>query len=90
MNKKKKDRRSALPRIWHYRVFKIIKGPEEYFCIKEYYPRAHRGAAVWTSNSCAPFGKTKKELIRDLGMMLQDARKYSIKIEKYKHEGRRK
>ena len=85
--KRRVPRKSGLSGIWHYRIFKVIDDKETYFCIKEFYPECGarikgRSGDGWTLNPCSPFGETKKMLIQDLEMMLQDARKYPVKVEK--------
>lgn len=59
--------------MWHYRASKRkIPGTNEIcYGVIEYYQKCG-----WSENYEKPFGATKKELIRDLEMMLEDVKKY--------------
>jgi len=59
---------------WHYRVRKRMVNGEKLFDIVEMYTKP-RG---WTKDGMKPVGNSKKEIIRDLEMMLGDAKKYSV------------
>jgi hypothetical protein len=63
---------------WHYRIRKRTDKGQDWYDIVEYYERP-KG---WTKDSIAPGGETQEGVIECLEMMLADAKKYDILIEK--------
>jgi len=59
---------------WHYQIRKRVIDKEEVFDIVERYSNPD----VWTVEGMKPVGDTKEEIIRDLEMMLADAKKYPV------------
>ena len=68
---------------WHYISTKITrKDGSVYWCVKEYYPKDDRLGAGWSEKPEIPYGESKKGLIRDLEMMLEDCKKHKTLEEK--------
>ena len=66
---------------WHYRVRKKVwKGTPLYDLVEYYNDGPFKGS--WTENGIAPGGETCAELIAELEMMLKDAKRYKILVEK--------
>jgi hypothetical protein len=62
---------------WHYRIRRRVIGEEKIFDIVEIYT-----TAGYTINGITPMGNTKKELFKELEMMLADAKKYPVLYDK--------
>lgn len=61
--------------MWHYRPCKKIdKFGRPYYVVVEVYKNIC-GKRLWTEGACSPFGNSRKELIRDLEMMLEDCKR---------------
>ena len=66
---------------WHYQILKIIpkkKTKDPYYSLREVYCESGK-TTVWAGGTTKVKGKSKKELINNLKIMLKDAKKYSIK-----------
>lgn len=63
---------------WHYQIRKRVIDKEEVFDIVERYSNPDG----WTVEGMKPVGDTKEEIIRDIEMMLADAKKYPVMEEK--------
>lgn len=63
---------------WHYQIRKRTDKGQALYDIVEIYIKPKRG---WTINSQAPQGETRAEVIRDLEMMLRDAKRYRTLVE---------
>jgi hypothetical protein len=62
---------------WHYQIRKRIIRDQSVFDIVEKYDNP----SGWTVEGMRPFGISKKELIRDLEMMLADAKRYKVLVD---------
>lgn len=62
--------------MWHYRPCrrKDLDG-SYYYVVVEYYKVGRGTKPMWTELGCSPMGNSRKELIRDLEMMLADCKK---------------
>lgn len=64
--------------MWHYRARKRKIGKETVYDVIEYYPPTKEFKdGLWTLYEISPQGSTKKELIRELEMMLHGVCKHS-------------
>jgi len=76
--------------MWYYRICKrhrMVLGTKQfYYCIVEYYPKVERKdgrmASLWSDEPEWPVGDTKEELIECLKMMLKDAQRYPVLVQK--------
>ena len=69
---------------WHYRIRKRIIEGEPWFDIVEWYGPKQERKGTWTKGCISPGNETKEGLIRDLEMMLADAKKHSMFTDKEK------
>ena len=58
---------------WHYQIKEFENKGQKYYQMIEVY-----SGPYGTSGPITPVGETPSELIRDLEMMLNDARKYPV------------
>ncbi len=62
---------------WHYRVRKRQDKGQDIFDIVEYYD----DPGAWTTDGIKPLAESYDDLVRELKLMLADARKYPILVE---------
>lgn len=69
---------------WHYRIRKRTINGKPWYDIVEYYfkPTPETKGGGWTRDGMTPGGETRATLIRELEMMLADAKKYRTVVEK--------
>ena len=61
---------------WNYRVIKYDDADEVFFQIHEVYYNEDNEIEAYTEEPMVPFGETQEELIAELEMMINDAKKY--------------
>ena len=60
---------------WYYRPCKRkYKDGTAYYVVVEFFPNV-QGKPAWTKDAMSPYGESRKELIRDLEMMLEDCKR---------------
>lgn len=60
---------------WSYRIIEHDKDDPPWFAVHEvFYDRHSLSITGWTEDPASPGGETAKEVVRDLEMMLRDAR----------------
>lgn len=64
---------------WHYRVRVRKLGTLYLYDVVEFYPDK---GPLWTHEGIKPSGLSRKEVIRELKMMLKDCQKYSTLTDK--------
>jgi|ETNvirnome_2_300_1030623.scaffolds.fasta_scaffold00786_13 hypothetical protein len=64
---------------WNYRVFKQMFHGESLFSIHETYYEDDKKVMAVTDSPSSPYGDTKKEIKRDLEMMLEAFNKPTLK-----------